>query len=354
MEFFTGENSPAGKLSLNDRERSVLRCVVHNYILTANPVGSRALSKKYQLGWSPATIRNVLADLEDMGLLTHTHTSAGRIPTDLGYRIYVNHLMNVEDLTEEIRNELQMRIAPLSTEVSDLMNQVGALLSEVSRLLGVITAPDVSAGILEKIEMIRLSAEKVMVLVIVKSGFVQTINLEIRKKIEDFEIVEVNSFINQRLAGLRLSEIPKVIRERLQGSRYIKNTLVRLFLKFPEKIFTAANTKPVPRIDGAKHVLELPEYQNPDKFKGIIELIEDRDVIVHLFSDIKPGVNITIGEENKDEQLKDMSVITSQYRIGDHTGTLGIIGPTRMNYSKLVTLVDYTSRIVSERIEAKK
>jgi len=333
---------------LNQRERLILRYVVHNYILTADPVGSRTLARRYKIELSPATIRNTMADLEDMGVLTHTHTSAGRIPTDLGYRLYVDHLMEAEELSDEVRDTISSQIDSLSTEVTEVLDNVSELLSEVSRLLSVIMAPNVSVGELEKIEIIRVAGERIMVVIVVRSGLVRTINLEMKSNISEAEIADASYFINQRLSGLRLLDIPVNIRRRLSGDKRCRNAIVRLFLEFPEKIFTD-RTESKMHIGSTRYVLDQPEYQAPDNFKGIIELIEDRDVIVHLLRDRQTGVSVTIGKENIGEQLKNMSVITSTYRVGNHIGTLGIIGPTRMNYSRLVSLVDYTSHLVTER-----
>lgn len=334
-------------LKLTHREKLILRLIVYNFILTADPVGSRTLARKYNLGLSPATIRNTMSDLEALGLLTHPHTSAGRIPTDLGYRLYVNDLMSVEGLSEEVRKVLNEHLHPFSREVNDLINTVGALLAEVSHLLSVITTPNISSGELEKVEIIRVSSERIMVVIVVTSGLVRTINFELNSKITDAEVSDATQLINRRLTGSRICDIPFNIGERLAGASS-SNAIVRLFLDFPEKIFTAEPRGEM-HIGGTRRVLEQPEYRTPEKIKGIIELIENRDIIVHLLKDRSPGVTVTIGEENKGEQFKDFSVITSTYRLGETYGTLGIIGPTRMNYSKLVSLVDYTSHLVTER-----
>ncbi len=338
--------------NLSEREKLILRYIVQNYILTANPVGSRALSRKLDLGLSPSTVRNAMSDLEEMGLLTHPHTSAGRLPTDLGYRLYVNDLMLVEDLSQNIRESISECVEKISTEVSDILESIGSSLAEITKLLSVISAPELSAGELERIELIRIANERLMIVVIVKSGLVKTINLEVKSSISNDEIADTARFINERLVGLRLLEIPVVIRERLAGHGRSRDAVVRLFLDFPEKIFSEDH-KIEMQIGGARYFLEQPEYQSPDKLKGIIELIEDKDVIVHLLKDRETGVKVTIGSENEGERLKDLSVITSTYRVGEYSGALGIIGPTRMNYSRVVALLDYTSKLVSKKIEAK-
>jgi len=340
-------------IKLNDRERLILRSVIHHFILTADPVGSRTLARRYKLGLSSATIRNTMADLEDLGLLTHPHISAGRVPTDLGYRIYVDDLMQVEQLSDEIRMSINEQLQSFSSEINETLNRVTLLLSEVSNMLPVITAPDLSSGVLDKVELIRVATGRVMVVIVIKSGLVRTILLEINSDITDLEIADSTRLINQRLSGMRLSDIHREIDERLTDEQFSTNSIVRLFIEFPQKIFALGNNVDM-KIGSPRFLFEQPEYNSPEKLKGIIELIEDKEIIVHLLKDRSQGVSVTIGEENLKEQLKGFSVITSTYRVGEELGTLGIIGPTRMNYSRLVSLVDYTAMLVSNRVAQEK
>ncbi len=339
---------PPDESKLNDRERTILRSIVHNYILTADPVGSRALARRYHLNLSPATIRNTMADMEELGLLAHPHTSAGRVPTSLGYRRYVDDLMQVEELSDEERRVIETTLEGSVPEATEMLDQVTALLAEVSKLLAFILAPDITTVMLEKVELVRVAAGRVMVVIVVSGGLVRTIMLEIASPITDAEIATAAQFINGRLSGMKLADIPRQITVRLSGDSRAANALGRLFLDFPETIFTTDPKSDV-HIGGTRHVLDQQEFRDPERVKGIIELIEDRDVIVHLMKERQPGVTVTIGEENAPEQLRGFSVITSTYRLGEASGTVGIIGPTRMNYSKLVALVDYTARLVGEK-----
>lgn len=339
-------------MELTPRERLILQTVVHNFILTASPVGSRTLTRKYNIALSPATIRNTMADLEDMGLLAHPHTSAGRTPTDLGYRVYVDDLMQIEGLSDDIRQSIKTQLQTLSSEANEVMTKVSDLLAEVSSLLAVILAPDLSTGILEKIALVRVATGRIMVVVVINSGLVRNILLEMDSDISDIEINDATHIVNQRLGGLRLADIPRHITERL-GNESRRNAIVRLFLDFPDKIFSAHQGSEM-YIGGRVKVLNQPEYSSPRNVQGIIELVEDNDVIVHLLKDNSgsEGIRVTIGSENKNEQLKQMSVISSTYRIGDVYGSIGIIGPTRMNYSKLVALVEYTSMMVGMQVSS--
>ena len=353
QEFIKNSDTQLGDallMTLTRRERLILQAIVHNYILNANPVGSRMLAKRYNLKLSPATIRNTMSDLEQMGLLTHQHTSAGRLPTDLGYRLYVDDLMLVDNLKSEVRENIEKQISTISLESHGVLDKISSLLSEVSKLLSVITLPDMTDGILEKVELIHASNDRIIAIVIIKSGNVRTINLELQSSITKNEIVEASRIINQRLAGVKLAAIPREIHHRLSGVESNKNTLIRLFLDFPEQIFTDDTNENL-QIGGARKVLDQPEYQTPERLRGIIELIEDKEVIVHLLKDREDGVTVTIGNENEVDKLKNLSIITSTYKVGGHSGTLGIIGPTRMNYSRLVSLVDYTSKLVTQRAE---
>ena len=348
---FNGEPSlKKSGIKLTERERLVLRTIIHNYILSAEPLGSRALARRYHIDLSPATIRNTLADLEDMGLLTHAHTSAGRVPTDLGYRIYVDDMMQVEEISVEVRRTISETIANFSPATGELYNRVSELLSEVSRMLAVIVVPDLSSGELHKIEIVRVAHGRIMVIVVIKSGMVNTILLELDSEIIDTDIQQAMQLINQRLSGVRLSDIRVEIGKRLQNGIATKNAIIRLFLDFPEKIFDFKRNQEM-HIGSTRPILEQPEFKTTDKLKGIIELIEDRDIIVHLLKDRVEGVKVTIGNENEGNRLKDFSVITSTYRIQDELGTLGIIGPTRMNYSRLVALVDYTAQLVTSKAD---
>ncbi|MBM3329438.1 MAG: heat-inducible transcription repressor HrcA [Calditrichaeota bacterium] len=342
----------ADRLQLSERERIILRHIVQHFILSADPVGSRALARRTGLSLSPASIRNVMADLEEMGLLTHPHTSAGRLPTSLGYRFYVDDLMQDEELSAAERRAIEQRIEQISPEATDILNQIGDLLGRVSRLLGVILAPDLSSGILERVEILRVAAGRLMVVVVVRAGLVRTIMLELSSPISDADIAVAVRLINERLGGMRLADIPVEAEQRLAGEGAADNAVVRLFIDFPERIFAPDPPGEV-HLGPARHVFDLPEFSAPDKMRGIIELIEDRDVIVHLLRDRGEGVTVTIGDENSSGQLRDFSVITSHYLHGGSRGTLGIIGPTRMNYSRLIALVNLTARLLSERLKSR-
>ena len=342
-------------LELNEREKSILRYVIHQYILTANPVGSRNISKKYDVGFSPATIRNVMADLEDSGLLGHPHTSAGRVPTDLGYRFYVDSLMGVPKLAITEKRAAESLITSGSRDSDDLIKVTSSILSDITHQLACITYPQFSNSVLEKIQIIKLSLTKILVIVTVKSGLVKTITLELRANFGQSDLENMQRILNQRLSGLKFSEIRETIVDRFRNiyaTQY--KPIIRVFLDSVDKIFTDKpdNNKSV--VTGTKNILSQPEFEDLDKFQSIIELVEDRDVIIHLMNDrvsenIK-DINIRIGAENTEEKFISYSLVTKKYNVGDAIGSVGIIGPKRMEYSKVIATVEYVAELLTENL----
>ena len=341
---------------LNEREKTILRHVIQQFILTASPVGSRNITKKYEVGLSPASVRNIMSDLEEAGFIDHPHTSAGRIPTDKGYRFYVDSLMDIQQLKNSekvfIREKLEEGL-----ETDDVLRISSALLSKITKQLACVSYPKLDTGVLEKIQIVSLSSTRILVVISVKSGQVKTITLELSSDIEDSKILPVQTLLNERLAGLTFSEIRKTFNERFRDVvDDDDNAIMRLFYDSVDKIFKDVIKRENIVISGAKNIIRQPEFENPERFQSIIELIEDRDIIVHILE--KTGdsneIFISIGSENEDIKLNDYSYITKEYKFGDTNGTLGIIGPKRMEYSKIVSIVDYMSKMISEMLTSPK
>ncbi|MBI3788564.1 MAG: heat-inducible transcription repressor HrcA, partial [Ignavibacteriales bacterium] len=203
------------KEGLNEREREILRHVVYNYIQTAIPVGSRYISKKFESHLSPATIRNVMADLEESGYLSHPHTSAGRVPTDIGYRYYIDFLMDVEQLSQQDKLEIQNQLGG-TTEPETLLRETSKLLGKISKQLSIVSSPHISSGIFEKLELIPISSSKVLVVISIRSGLVKTLMLEVGTEISRQLLEQVGRILNERLSGLTLLEIRDTFVERIR------------------------------------------------------------------------------------------------------------------------------------------
>lgn len=333
---------------LNDRERSILHHVVDQYIRTAVPIGSRFISKRFESHLSPATIRNVMADLEELGYLSHPHTSAGRVPTDLGYRYYVDYLMEVERLREIEVREIQQQLDRVNDQ-AELLRVTSKLLSKISRQLSVVSSPHISSGVLEKLELIPLSSTKLLVVLSIRSGIVRTIMLEVGGEIDRRDTENVSGLLNQRLAGLTLQQIRDSFVDRMREVQDDKNGLIRLFIDSVDQLYADEKSEKL-HISGTQNIIEQPEFVDPKNFRGVIELIENEDIIVHLLEKREQtGANltITIGSENPEQAARDYGVVTTIYDVDGVSGSVGIIGPRRMNYAKLVPLVEHVAKTIA-------
>ncbi|HET6274222.1 MAG TPA: heat-inducible transcriptional repressor HrcA [Bacteroidota bacterium] len=336
---------------LTDRERTVLRYVIHDFIETATPIGSRYISKRHDaaLGLSSASIRNVMSDLEYMGYINHPHTSAGRVPTDLGYRFYLDSLMRIEQLSEKDQQAIRKNLDS-AEETDALLRESSRILGRISHQLCIVTPPHLNSGTFEKMELVPLTGNRIMVIISIKSGLVRTIMMEVASEIPRERLEDLGRFLNDRLSGLTLEQIRESFVERVKDARNEETGLIRLFIDSVDKLFVANRSEKL-HIAGTEGILDQPEFLNPKEFRSVIELINNEEIIIHVLekNEARPNeIRVTIGEENEDEKMKPYSVITSTYNVGDVVGTIGVIGPTRMHYSRMIPLIDYVARTISE------
>lgn len=337
-------------IELSEREKTILRNIIQQFVLTANPVGSRNIAKQMGLGLSPATIRNIMADLEEAGFLNHPHTSAGRIPTDKGYRVYVDSLMEPPQISVDDKKLISRELVNLSDETDDLIKFTAGILSNITNQLACVTYPKLDTGVLEKIQIVELTSSRILVVVSIKLGLLKTITLELNSEFSSDQILKVEQLLNERLSGLTFAEIRRTFKDRFTDINENYKPIIRIFIDSADKIFTDINKTDKAIITGAKYILKQPEFESPENFQSIIELIEDKDIIIHIM-DKKQGsddVVIKIGKENEIEKLSEYSIITKDYSIGEIKGTLGIVGPRRMQYSKIIASVVYVAEILSE------
>ncbi|MGE5680653.1 MAG: heat-inducible transcriptional repressor HrcA [Bacillota bacterium] len=341
-------------VELSDREKSILRNIINQFVLTANPVGSRNIAKKYGLGLSPATIRNIMADLEDAGYLDHPHTSAGRIPTDKGYRFFVDALMEPTQLSFEEMELINRELKQFTDETDELIRVTSSLISSITNQLACVTFPNLDAGILEKLQIVQLTSSRILVVVSIKSGLIKTITLELSAEVNGDHILSVQNLINERLSGLKLTEIQRTFGERFKDVSDTYKPIIRIFLDSAEKIFTDAKKTEKAVITGAKNILLQPEFEKHKDLQSAIELIEDKEEIIQFLDNKRTSsddVIIRIGSENKSERLNEYSLITKEYTIGDVSGTIGVVGPRRMQYSKVIAIISYASNILTEYLK---
>lgn len=344
--------------SLNEREKLILRSIVQQFILTASPVGSRNITKRFDIGVSPATVRNIMSDLEDSGFINHPHTSAGRVPTDKGYRYYVDSLMEIQMISSSEKRIIDRTLETKNNEPDEILKIASRLLSSITKQIACVTYPTLDHGILTKIQLVSLSSTRLLVVVSIQSGLVKTITLEFETEINQEKLSNVESLINEKLNGLTFQEIRDTAKDRLSDFAGEEKPIMRLFVDSVDKIFKDVKKDEKILITGATNIIQQPEFDEPGKFQGVIELIEDKDIIIHIMdkkkSDYDNNILITIGSENEDEKLNEFSLITKEYSFGETSGTVGIIGPKRMEYSKVVAIVSYLGAMLTEVLTGNK
>jgi heat-inducible transcriptional repressor len=340
---------------LNDREHRVLEAVVRTYVETAEPAGSRTVARRFKLGISPATIRNTMSDLEEKGYLYHPHTSAGRMPTDRGYRLYVNELLNqprrITPEPRELRVELQ---GADRSGVELLIRRAAQVLGLLSSELGVATGPALSESVLERIELLSVAQGKILLVLTLRAGGVRSVFVNVPAEIPSGVLGVVAQVLNERLAGLTLSDVRATLAARLRDSAPAgdptASELLNIFIQSAEEWLELPPVEGTLHLGRASVLAEQPEFQNGTRLKGLIELTERTDLLRGMLESRKgaQGLTITIGAEHSDPAFAGFTVVTSEYNVGELRGVIGVIGPTRMPYERVITLVEGTSALVSE------
>jgi heat-inducible transcriptional repressor len=339
---------------LSERELRILEAVVQTYIETAEPAGSQTIARRYGLGVSPATIRNTMSDLEDKGYLFHPHTSAGRIPTDRAYRVYVNKLMRIAPLSLAARSTLQAELQGSRNIVDEILQRAAQVLGVLTQELGVAVAPALDEMVLERIELVRVSSERLLLVFNLRSGVVRTIFVEVPARLSAESVFEVARLLNQRLAGLTLMKIRSTLPERLRdtGAHPEGSELLNIFIAEREEIFALSDEQNAVVLGSAQMLADQPEFASNIRMRDLLRLTEGRDLLREaLAARRQMGISVTIGGENPDSRLSDFTLVTASYQAGGLKGVIGVMGPTRMPYDKIIGLVEHTSRLVEGLLE---
>ena len=338
---------------LSERERQVLEAVVRTYVSTAEPAGSRTVSRGFDLGISAATIRNTMSDLEEKGYLFHPHTSAGRVPTDQAYRFFVDRLMEPLAPSPAERASLERELERAgSSAMERLVLHATRVLSLISNELGVAVAPRLEDAVLEKLELIQVSSSKVLLVATIRGGVVRTVYVDLPIEVPADTLVTVTLLLNERLAGLSLQEIRRTLTDRLRDgvTDETGKELVNIFMQSGAELFDLQSLDASTLHLGPASVLaSQPEFESGARLKGLIDLTEQRDLLAAAVGNRqhRGALKITIGSENDASALSDFTLVTAEYSVGGLKGVIGVIGPTRMPYEKVVTIVDYTSSLVT-------
>ena len=342
---------------LSDRERRVLEAVIQSYVETAEPAGSRTISRRFGLGVSPATIRNTMSDLEEKGYLYHPHTSAGRVPTDVAYRLYVDSLMRVAPIASPDREKLAEQLsASGGSTIEAILRRAAQSLSVLTQELGMAVGPRLDQIVLQRLELVRLSSERLVLVLSLHGGAVRQIFVEVGERIADNAVAEVSVVLNERLGGLTLREIRASLAARLRDANPGSNTreLLNIFVQERDSIFDDPLRRDESLVLGQTSVLaDQPEFASSDQMRRLLALTESNEHLTELLRrrHINPGLSITIGNEHGDPRFENFTIVTSEYRAGSLAGVIGVIGPTRMPYEKVIAVVTHASRLVSDLLD---
>jgi heat-inducible transcriptional repressor len=340
---------------LSERSKKILYAVVQSYINYPDPVGSRVVTKRYPFGLSPATIRNIMSDLEEMGFLTQPHTSAGRVPTDLGYRFYVDSLVREGDLNSNIEVEilqgLYKRLEILKNNIELLLSETTKSLSMLSHYLGIAMSPTPDMTTLRKINLLKYSVDKVAVVLFTDEGLIKNKIIAVDADISQKDLNRIATYLNSEFSGftfdeIRVKLIKEMSREKVQCDHLISKAMriCREALCFPlNELF----------VSGLSEVLALPDFTDLKTIRELSKAVEDKHNIIKLLDKMSEtdGVQVIIGSENEQDEMKGLSLVASPCREYDRpVGIVGIIGPTRMNYAKAIYIVENTAKFISRMI----
>ncbi len=337
------------------RCKRILYAIVESYVDSAMPVGSRALSQRFRWSMSPATIRNVMADLEEIGLITHPHTSAGRVPTDKGYRVYVESLLEPRHLTKEEESLISKVVSRRYEDFEDLMQNVSRAIGMITREVGIVLTPRLKRTVFKQIEFIPIdaSSSRVLAVLVTRSGIVKNSLLELEEDLTKTELFRMSEFLNQELEGLFLGDIKnhltrRILQERDSFYAFLKKAISIFsrpgFLRAEDKMY----------FDGTAGLMSHPEFDDMRRARSFLKLFEEKQDILDVFNgDIEAeGVKVHIGKENTCKYIQDFAVVTCNYKVKDRAiGALGAIGPTRMEYGKVISAVTYLSELLGRALE---
>ncbi|CAG4883387.1 Heat-inducible transcription repressor HrcA [Georgfuchsia toluolica] len=335
-------------MKLDVRAQTLLKTLIERYIVEGQPVGSRTLSRYSELELSPATIRNVMSDLEEMGFITSPHTSAGRIPTPLGYRLFVDTLLTVKPLAQQEISEIEDVIQPIHRQ--RVLSQASQLLSQLTQFAGVVIAPRRQTPLVRQIEFLRLSERRVLLIIVTDDGEVQNRILLTQRDYSPSELVEAANYLNQNFLGLDLDQMRARLHEELRKLRSDLSELMTAALSAGNQ----ADTGEQYVISGEKNLLGVEDLSsNIARLRRLFDMFEQRTSLAHLLelSHRAAGVQVFIGSESGIDSLDECSVVTAPYTAeGQVVGTVGVIGPTRMAYERVIPIVDITARLMSSAL----
>ncbi|MCR1897844.1 heat-inducible transcriptional repressor HrcA [Irregularibacter muris] len=338
-------------MGLKERKLKILHAIIQDYISTAEPVGSRTIAKNYNLGISSATVRNEMADLEEMGFLEQPHTSAGRIPSDKAYRLYVDQLMRVDKINKALERNILREYENYMGELEKIIQHTSKILSHFTNYTSLVLTPQVYESSIKHIQLMPLQEDKILMVIITKEGMIKNIVVKVNTSIDSHILVQISNILNKYLQEFSIAQVqeeilPQIRELSVQGSKILE----QLIPLIRESLVNYEDTKVY--FDGITNIFNFPEFKDIERAKEFIDLWERKNLLVDLLSpNAQDDLHISIGAENQLHEIKDCSLITATYKLnGKLLGTIGVIGPTRMQYGKVVSIMNYLTGQLDDMI----
>ncbi len=337
---------------LDDRKRRILQAIIDDYIDTAEPIGSRTIARKHELGLSSATIRNEMADLEEMGYLAQPHTSAGRVPSDKGYRLYVDELMKTRELTIEeidtIKKALEIRI----NEMGQLIRQASMIMSKITKYTSIAMTPVMKKSSLKAVQVVPIQPGRALVIVVTNASVVRNSLVKIGENVSPECLIKISNVLNSEMNGFTLEHINSNAIKDIEKKLGIS---MEILLPILDGVVDCINQIDYSEIflDGATNILNYPEFRDIMKAKEFLDILDEKDMVYSLLNGLSGSedLKVKIGEENEIREIKDCSLITATYSFGNLVlGTIGVIGPTRMEYAKVISSMEFLKKKLNHEI----
>ncbi|SDK37466.1 heat-inducible transcriptional repressor HrcA [Natronincola ferrireducens] len=341
-------------MELNDRKIKILQAIIRDYIQTAEPVGSRSLSKKYDLGVSPATIRNEMSDLEELGYLTQPHTSAGRIPSDKGYRLYVDNLMEIKMIADLQRKNIKNNLLRQFGEAEQLLQYSSKIISQFTNYTSLVLTPQIRENKIKHIQLVPIDTENIIAVMVTDTGIIKNPLITMAEGIEYHRLEKVSNLLNKKLQGMTIKDMEGKMLQELKKELFEFNNIIHAVVP---KIFSVLEGIEDAELflSGTTNIFNFPEFNDVLKAKSFLSMLEQKETISNIISSSREdGITVSIGSENNYQEAKECSLVTATYKVnGNIVGRLSVIGPTRMDYSNVVGTLNQISQYINELLRTR-
>ncbi len=329
-------------MELNERKLGILKAVVDDYILTGLPIGSRTISKRHGIELSSATIRNEMADLEELGFLEQPHTSAGRIPSQKAYRFYVDRLMKIAKLNSAEANKIKSYFTEKMAEVGQVIEKAAQVLSDTTHHISMVLRPQLKKSVIKRIQLVKITERKAILLLVTDAGLVNDTVISVPEGITISDIETLSNLLTDKLSGRTMEEAEGDLTACLRENACVNSDFITDIMKAIDLSVEPQGEKGIV-VGGAQNIIDFPDYMSVEKTKNFLALLETKEMLYDMMKKATSfEFTVTIGHENVAQELFDMSVVTATYKIGGNTlGSFGVIGPTRMDYSKIMSILGH-------------